>query len=104
MEHATQSKQDRRPLTGDKGTAVTTVQANATDEVSSETSGASIGSKQDTRAEAKEVNKRSLDYVLRSGYAGGLAGCAVSAIHALAEGYELTVNARRKQWLRPWTG
>lgn len=27
----------------------------------------------------KAVKKRSLDYVLRSGLAGGLAGCAVSA-------------------------
>ena len=27
--------------------------------------------------DSKEVDKRSLDYVLRSGLAGGLAGCAV---------------------------
>ena len=87
MEHATQSKSDRRPLTGDtKGTAVATAQANATDDEPSGTSGASLGSRQDTRAEAKEVNKRSLDYVLRSGCAGGLAGCAVSGIDALTEG------------------
>lgn len=28
--------------------------------------------------DAKRVNKRSVDYVLRSGFAGGMAGCAVS--------------------------
>lgn len=83
MEHATQSKPDRRPFTGDKGTTVATAQANTIDDESSGTSGASLGSRQDTRAEAKEVNKQSLDYVLRSGYAGGLAGCAVSATDAL---------------------
>lgn len=30
------------------------------------------------RSNAKRVDKRSVDYVLRSGFAGGLAGCAVS--------------------------
>jgi len=83
MEHATQSKSDRRPIAGNKGTVVATAQANAADDESPGTSGASLGSRQDTRAEAKEVNRRSLDYVLRSGCAGGMAGCAVSANDAL---------------------
>lgn len=30
--------------------------------------------------ERKQVDKRSLDYILRSGLAGGLAGCAVSSV------------------------
>lgn len=85
MEHATQSKSDRRSIAGDKATAVATTQANATDDELSGTSGASLGSRQESRAEAKEVNKRSLDYVIRSGCAGGLAGCAVSAIDTFDE-------------------
>jgi hypothetical protein len=32
---------------------------------------------------AKQIDKQSLDYVLRSGLAGGLAGCAVSTLVAL---------------------
>jgi solute carrier family 25 (mitochondrial carrier protein), member 16 len=33
-----------------------------------------------TIKDVKAVDKRSLDYVLRSGLAGGLAGCAVGSI------------------------
>lgn len=81
MEHATQSKPNRGPLAGDtRSAAVTTAQANVSDDESSGTPWMSLGSKQDTSVQAKEVNKRSLDYVLRSGCAGGLAGCAVSVI------------------------
>ena len=36
--------------------------------------------------ETKELDKRSLDYVLRSGLAGGLAGCAVSSWNRLQQG------------------
>ena len=36
--------------------------------------------KKDMRGGPKQLNKRSADYVLRSGLAGGLAGCAVSTI------------------------
>lgn len=35
-------------------------------------------SHQRVNASTKPVDKRSLDYVLRSGLAGGVAGCAVS--------------------------
>lgn len=78
MDQATQTHP--RPIAGDKSkpNAVTTAQTNATDDGTSRTSGTSLGSRQDTRPEPKEVNKRSLEYVLRSGCAGGLAGCSVS--------------------------
>lgn len=33
--------------------------------------------------EPKYLDKRSLDYILRSGFAGGLAGCAVSTLWSL---------------------
>lgn len=103
MEHATQSKSDRRPLTGDKGTAVATAQENATDDESSGTSGASLGSRQDTRAEIKEVNKRSLDYVLRSGCAGGLAGCAAKTVVAPLDRVKILFQASNPQYAK-YTG
>lgn len=70
MEQATHSK-PRGPTAGDA--RVTTEQANVA---------------QDAQKGPKEVNKRSLDYVLRSGCAGGLAGCAVSAISSTWVGSE----------------
>lgn len=78
MDQATQTQP--RPIAGDKSKphAVATAQANAIGDGTSGTSGTSLGSRQDTRPEPKEVNKRSLEYVLRSGCAGGLAGCSVS--------------------------
>jgi len=43
----------------------------AVDEASLAVSGA-------TKEDGKRVDKKSLDYIIRSGVAGGLAGCAVS--------------------------
>ena len=75
MEEATQSKSDRGSIAvGTKGNTMAMAQASSTDD------GASVRSRQDTRAEGKPVNKQSLDYMLRSGCAGGLAGCTVSVI------------------------
>lgn len=34
--------------------------------------------RKDASGSVKQVDKRSLDYILRSGLAGGMAGCAVS--------------------------
>lgn len=100
MDQTTQTQS--RPIAGDKSkaNAVVTAQANATDDGISGTSGTSLGSRQDVRPEPREVNKRSLDYVLRSGCAGGLAGCAVSeclvwCTRRLNE--ENTDNSRQKQ-------
>lgn len=42
-----------------------------------------------TRMPGKEVKKRSLDYVLRSGLAGGLAGCAVRDIPNLPDKFRM---------------
>lgn len=73
MEEATQPSTPRSSVTSDtEGTARVTGQTAATD-----TEPAPQVNK-DARVEGKQVNKRSLDYVLRSGLAGGLAGCAVS--------------------------
>lgn len=75
MEGATQSKSDRGSIAGGaKGNTMAAAQASGTDD------GTSVRSRQDTRTEGKPVNKQSLDYMLRSGCAGGLAGCTVSVI------------------------
>jgi len=39
---------------------------------------ASLAISEATKDDSKRVNKKSLDYIVRSGVAGGLAGCAVS--------------------------
>lgn len=39
----------------------------------------------------KQVDKRSLDYILRSGLAGGLAGCAVSREYRSFQAYVTVV-------------
>lgn len=36
--------------------------------------------------EKKKLDKKSMDYLVRSGIAGGLAGCAVSRGHAFSNG------------------
>lgn len=41
------------------------------------------------RAEQKLINTRSIDYVIRSGVAGGLAGCAVSTTVLNTKGFEI---------------
>lgn len=73
MDEATQASTPRSSVTNDKhGTAVVTGQTSATD-----TEPAPQVNK-NSNGPAKQLNKRSLDYVARSGLAGGLAGCAVS--------------------------
>jgi solute carrier family 25 protein 16 len=70
MEQAAQSRPARQAVASDIDSA-----AYANHPVDT-TSSAPL--KQNGRTGSKELNKRSLDYVLRSGLAGGLAGCAVS--------------------------
>ena len=74
MEQVTQT----RPFGGDnmKGSVVATGQARPAGAGTSQTPGSSVGTKQETRSEPMKT--RSLDYILRSGCAGGLAGCTVS--------------------------
>lgn len=73
LDEGTQASTPRSSVTNDtKGTAVVTGQTAATDSEPAP----QVDKK--ARGERRQVNKRSLDYVLRSGLAGGLAGCAVS--------------------------
>lgn len=73
MEESTQSTTPRSAVADDtRATAQVTSRTAATD------SEPAPQVKRDARGDAKQVNKRSVDYVLRSGLAGGLAGCAVS--------------------------
>lgn len=61
-------------------------------------------SNESTMKDIKAVDKRSLDYVLRSGLAGGLAGCAVGSMCLYFEAVKvLILNAisRRKLLLLP---
>ena len=75
MEEATQLKSGRGTIAGGaKGNTIAAAQAPGTND------GASVRSRQDNRMEGKPVNKQSLDYMLKSGCAGGFAGCTVSAI------------------------
>lgn len=70
MEQAAQSRPARQAVASDIDAA-----AYANNHVNTSSS---APVKQNGRLGSKELNKRSLDYVLRSGLAGGLAGCAVS--------------------------
>jgi hypothetical protein len=70
MEQAAQSRPSRQTVASDIDSA-----AHAKHHVDT---GSSAPVKQNGRLGSKELNKWTLDYVLRSGLAGGLAGCAVS--------------------------
>ena len=108
MEQVTQT----RPFVGDnvKSPVVATGQARPTGSGTPQTSGPSLGTKQETRSE-QPMKTRSLDYVLRSGCAGGLAGCTVSwnlfllpLLHVptcpwIVIGYGLVVIVARKGYI-----
>ena len=49
-----------------------------------------------------KLNKRSLDYALRSGLAGGLAGCAVGHTSTIASVFMLMRSHRPKLLSVPW--
>lgn len=70
MEQVAQSRPSRQAVASD-------IDAAAYADNHADTS-SSVPMKQNGRPGSRELNKRSLDYVLRSGLAGGLAGCAVS--------------------------
>ena len=74
MEQVAQSRPARGSTPGDATDrlAVGTAQTTAVDDASTPRPS------QKSRGATQEVNKRSVDYLLRSGVAGGLAGCAVS--------------------------
>lgn len=79
MEEIAQSRRSPGPVPGDENrTAVmaTPVQHSASEHVSPRTAGGD-GRGEMKQRKRKQLDKRSVDYVLRSGLAGGLAGCAV---------------------------
>ncbi|KAL4761064.1 coenzyme A transporter [Aspergillus foveolatus] len=62
---------------------------------------------QSSRNGGQEKNKRSLDYVLRSGLAGGLAGCAAKTVVAPLDRVKILFQASNPQFAKytgSWTG
>ena len=70
------SSAEDEPVSGSDSRATTTAVATPSS-ASSSSSSSSMKLNTDGRGQ-QPLNKRSMDYVLRSGLAGGLAGCAVS--------------------------
>ncbi|KAL4988347.1 mitochondrial carrier domain-containing protein [Aspergillus falconensis] len=69
--------------------------------------GASHRPSQNSRSGGQEKNKRSLDYVLRSGLAGGLAGCAAKTVVAPLDRVKILFQASNPQFAKytgSWTG
>ncbi|EAU29501.1 mitochondrial carrier protein LEU5 [Aspergillus terreus NIH2624] len=99
MEQVTQSRSGRGSTTGDAPNhpAVATAQATA---VASESS---LQSTSSPRGGTKETNKRSVDYVLRSGLAGGLAGCAAKTVVAPLDRVKILFQASNPQFAK-YTG
>ncbi|KAK6381484.1 coenzyme A transporter [Exophiala oligosperma] len=70
---------------------------------------AAVTRKDDGRApgEPKYLDKRSLDYVLRSGFAGGLAGCAAKTVVGPLDRVKILFQASNPQFAKytgSWTG
>ncbi|PLB51219.1 putative mitochondrial carrier protein [Aspergillus steynii IBT 23096] len=60
-----------------------------------------------SRKSVPEVNKRSLDYIARSGLAGGLAGCAAKTVVAPLDRVKILFQASNPQFAKytgSWTG
>ncbi|KKK19154.1 hypothetical protein ARAM_001390 [Aspergillus rambellii] len=64
---------------------------------------ASPRSKQSSRSTGQEKSKRSVDYVLRSGLAGGLAGCAAKTVVAPLDRVKILFQASNPQFAK-YTG
>ncbi|KAL2864476.1 coenzyme A transporter [Aspergillus lucknowensis] len=60
-------------------------------------------SKHDNRGTAQETSKRSVEYVLRSGLAGGLAGCAAKTVVAPLDRVKILFQASNPQFAK-YTG
>ncbi|RHZ63073.1 coenzyme A transporter [Aspergillus thermomutatus] len=95
MEQVAQSRPSRRPVASDLDS---TAHANHPVDTSS-----SLPVKQNGRVGSKEVDKRSLDYVLRSGLAGGLAGCAAKTVVAPLDRVKILFQASNPQFAK-YTG
>ncbi|RAL14843.1 coenzyme A transporter [Aspergillus homomorphus CBS 101889] len=99
MEQAAQTRPTRGPPTSDakERLAVGTTQATAVDDASSPHQA------QNGRGATKEVNKRSVDYVVRSGVAGGLAGCAAKTVVAPLDRVKILFQASNPRFAK-YTG
>ncbi|KAL4892283.1 mitochondrial carrier domain-containing protein [Aspergillus ambiguus] len=102
MEQVTQSRPGQGPAAGDASThpAVTTAQTTQT------TAGdrqSSLPSAVGVRGGTKQESKRSVDYVLRSGLAGGLAGCAAKTVVAPLDRVKILFQASNPQFAK-YTG
>ncbi|EAW14529.1 coenzyme A transporter [Aspergillus clavatus NRRL 1] len=95
MEQASQSRPSREPVSGDLNSI-----AHANRPVDT---GPSLPVKQNDRGGVQEVNKRSLDYVLRSGLAGGLAGCAAKTVVAPLDRVKILFQASNPHFAK-YTG
>ncbi|KAE8154751.1 mitochondrial carrier domain-containing protein [Aspergillus avenaceus] len=103
MEQVADSRSTRGSTTGDvnRSTGVATTQAAAVDD------GSSPSYKKNGREDTKQVNKQSLDYVLRSGLAGGMAGCAAKTVVAPLDRVKILFQASNPQFAKytgSWSG
>ncbi|KAB8208739.1 mitochondrial carrier domain-containing protein [Aspergillus parasiticus] len=94
---------DSRPARGDvsRNAAVATTQTTAVDDASSP------GYKKNGHEGPQQMNKRSLDYVLRSGLAGGVAGCAAKTMVAPLDRVKILFQASNPQFAKytgSWSG
>ncbi|KAF9892453.1 hypothetical protein FE257_001562 [Aspergillus nanangensis] len=99
MEQAAQTRPSRGTTPGDVSHHPTM----ATAQVTAVDSGPSAQHKPSDRGGAAQVNKRSVDYVLRSGLAGGLAGCAAKTLVAPLDRVKILFQASNPQFAK-YTG
>ncbi|RDK46790.1 mitochondrial carrier [Aspergillus phoenicis ATCC 13157] len=96
MEQVAQSRPARGSTPGDTTDrlAVGTAQATAVDDASTPRPS------QKSHGATQEVNKRSVDYLLRSGVAGGLAGCAAKTVVAPLDRVKILFQASNPQFAK----
>ncbi|KAL4883441.1 mitochondrial carrier domain-containing protein, partial [Aspergillus karnatakaensis] len=91
----------QRPLSHNVGSGAVVAGPHAT------TEGSSDRPIQSSRSGGQEKSKRSLDYVLRSGLAGGLAGCAAKTVVAPLDRVKILFQASNPQYAKytgSWAG
>ncbi|KAA8648160.1 coenzyme A transporter [Aspergillus tanneri] len=103
MEQVAQSSPARRPAAGDprNSAAVATAPKVAVDDPSTGQH------RQNDREGVKPVDKRSVDYIARSGLAGGLAGCAAKTVVAPLDRVKILFQASNPQFAKysgSWIG
>ncbi|RAL04181.1 coenzyme A transporter [Aspergillus ibericus CBS 121593] len=103
MDQVAQSRPARSPATSNTNDrlAVGTTQATAVDDASTPRQSPN------GREAVTEVNKRSVDYIVRSGVAGGLAGCAAKTVVAPLDRVKILFQASNPQFAKytgSWSG